>query len=180
MAHDTSNQADQDPCIKVQIRDQPSINSLPSPFEPHQDSPPHPSQSNEDDTSPVSTGNTVGVSDSAPEKKLTMFALGLAVLEKGASGLGAIGFVWATVVLLGGFAITLEMKDFWFVTVILLIEGTRIFSRSHELEWQHQATWYVTTDQSLGLDFSYLHCLYIYNISWYLTTRVIAQVISGN
>ncbi|KAG8370126.1 hypothetical protein BUALT_Bualt14G0085000 [Buddleja alternifolia] len=77
----------------------------------------------------------------APEKKLTLFALRLAVLEKAASGIGTLGFIWATVVLLGGFAITLDKTDFWFITVILLIEGTRIFSRSHELEWQHQATW---------------------------------------
>ncbi|CAM8989841.1 unnamed protein product [Rhodiola kirilowii] len=77
----------------------------------------------------------------APEKKLTIFALRLAVLEKAATGLGTLGFIWATVVLLGGFAITLDKTDFWLVTVILLIEGTRIFSRSHELEWQHQATW---------------------------------------
>ncbi|GFQ05956.1 hypothetical protein PHJA_002739600 [Phtheirospermum japonicum] len=77
----------------------------------------------------------------APEKRLTLFALRLAVLEKSASGIGTLGFIWATVVLLGGFAITLEKTDFWFITVILLIEGTRIFSRSHELEWQHQATW---------------------------------------
>ncbi|KAL0548300.1 hypothetical protein IC582_012748 [Cucumis melo] len=77
----------------------------------------------------------------APEKKLTLFALRLAVLEKAATGLGTLGFIWATVVLLGGFAITLDKTDFWFITIILLIEGTRIFSRSHELEWQHQATW---------------------------------------
>ncbi|KAJ9154390.1 hypothetical protein P3X46_027732 [Hevea brasiliensis] len=77
----------------------------------------------------------------APEKKLTLFALRLAVFEKAATGLGTLGFIWATVVLLGGFAITLDTTDFWFVTIILLIEGTRIFSRSHELEWQHQATW---------------------------------------
>ncbi|KAF5193619.1 Arm repeat superfamily protein [Thalictrum thalictroides] len=80
----------------------------------------------------------------APEKKLTLFALRLAILEKVASGLGALGFIWATVVLLGGFAITLDKTDFWFITIILLIEGTRIFSRSHELEWQHQATWSIT------------------------------------
>jgi hypothetical protein len=156
MAHDTSNQADQDPCVRVQIRDQPSINSLPSPFEP-QDSPPQPSQSNEDDTSPVSTSDIIGHSDRSPEKRLTMFALGLAVLEKGASGLGALGFVWATVVLLGGFAITLERKDFWFITVILLIEGTRIFSRSHELEWQHQATWYIYHNSLTCLGFCIIH-----------------------
>lgn len=77
----------------------------------------------------------------APEKKITLFALQLAVLEKAATGLGTLGFIWATVVLLGGFAITLDKTDFWFITIILLIEGTRIFSRSHELEWQHQATW---------------------------------------
>ncbi|KAI3927815.1 hypothetical protein MKW98_023416 [Papaver atlanticum] len=76
-----------------------------------------------------------------PEQKLTLFALRLAILEKMATGLGTLGFIWATVVLLGGFAITLDTNDFWFVTVILLIEGARIFSRSHELEWQHQATW---------------------------------------
>ncbi|CAH1449591.1 unnamed protein product [Lactuca virosa] len=77
----------------------------------------------------------------APEKKLTLFALRLAILEKAATGLGALGFIWATVVLLGGFAITIDKIDFWLVTIILLIESTRIFSRSHELEWQHQATW---------------------------------------
>ncbi|KAK7264544.1 hypothetical protein RJT34_32153 [Clitoria ternatea] len=80
----------------------------------------------------------------APEKKLTLFALQLAVLEKAATGFGTLSFIWATVVLLGGFAITLEKTDFWFITIILVVEGTRIFSRSHELEWQHQATWSFT------------------------------------
>ncbi|KAG4378321.1 hypothetical protein GLYMA_17G019000v4 [Glycine max] len=91
-----------------------------------------------------STANSVSSTTSAPEKKLTLFALQLAVLEKAATGLGTLGFIWATVVLLGGFAITLEKTDFWFITIILVVEGTRIFSRSHELEWQHQATWSIT------------------------------------
>ncbi|KAI8561446.1 hypothetical protein RHMOL_Rhmol04G0340200 [Rhododendron molle] len=80
----------------------------------------------------------------AIEKKITLFALRLAVLEKTATGLGTLGFIWATVVLLGGFALPLDKTDFWFISIILLIEGTRIFSRSHELEWQHQATWSVS------------------------------------
>ncbi|CAA7028049.1 unnamed protein product [Microthlaspi erraticum] len=80
----------------------------------------------------------------APEKKLTLFALRLAVLEKIASRLGSLGFVWATVVLLGGFAGSLESTDFWFVTVILVIEGARIFSRSHELELQHQSKYTIS------------------------------------
>ncbi|XP_047333710.1 uncharacterized protein LOC124937487 [Impatiens glandulifera] len=84
--------------------------------------------------------------DRAPEKKLTLFALRLAVLEKAATSLGTLGFIWATVVLLGGFAITLDETDFWVITVILVVEGARIFSRSHELEWQHQATWSITND----------------------------------
>ncbi|KAK8445862.1 hypothetical protein SEVIR_9G399200v4 [Setaria viridis] len=75
-----------------------------------------------------------------PEKRLTLFALRLAVLEKAASGLGKLDFVWATVVLLGGFASSLNITDFWCVTVILVGEGARVFSRSHELEWQHHAT----------------------------------------
>ncbi|KAL3727414.1 hypothetical protein ACJRO7_032183 [Eucalyptus globulus] len=90
-----------------------------------------------------SSGNSVSPtlhSVPAPEKKLTLFALRLAILEKAATGVGALGFIWATVVLLGGFAITLDKTDFWFITIILLIEGARIFSRSHELEWQHQST----------------------------------------
>ncbi|KAJ0234391.1 hypothetical protein HA466_0274250 [Hirschfeldia incana] len=80
----------------------------------------------------------------APEKKLTLFALRLAVLEKIASRLGSLGFVWATVVLLGGFAASLETSDFWFVTVILVVEGARIFSRSHELEMQHQSNYTIS------------------------------------
>ncbi|CAN6289082.1 unnamed protein product [Urochloa humidicola] len=87
------------------------------------------------------TAGGVVAAAAGPERRLTLLALRLAVLEKAASGLGALGFIWATVVLLGGFAITLERVDFWSVTAILLVEGARIFSRSHELEWQHQATW---------------------------------------
>ncbi|KAK3417676.1 hypothetical protein EUGRSUZ_H03623 [Eucalyptus grandis] len=90
-----------------------------------------------------SSGNSVSPTlpaVSAPEKKLTLFALRLAVFEKTATGLGTLGFIWATAVLLGGLADALDKTDFWFITIILLIEGARIFSRSHELEWQHQST----------------------------------------
>lgn len=115
--------------IQVPIGDQRSITSM------HRDS-----------SCPASTGDHAQASSInivEPEKELTLCALQLAVLEKAASGLGTLGFVWATVVLLGGFAITLQWKDFGFVTVTLLIEGTRIFGRSHELELRRQATWYM-------------------------------------
>ncbi|XP_020101324.1 uncharacterized protein LOC109719190 [Ananas comosus] len=133
-----------DGSVRLQIMEQPSEASIymSTLFEPQRETPP---SCDGDDGHPRggSCPSMYSCHDTyeAPEKKLTLFALRLAILEKAASGLGALGFIWATVVLLGGFAITLEKKDFWFITVILLIEGTRIFSRSHELEWQQQATW---------------------------------------
>ncbi|EFJ37203.1 hypothetical protein SELMODRAFT_77290 [Selaginella moellendorffii] len=75
----------------------------------------------------------------APEQELTIVALRLAILEKAATGLGVLAFVWATVVLLGGFVTNIKPFDFWVVSALLLTEGTRVFSRSHELEWQHAA-----------------------------------------
>eukprot|EP00253_Pinus_taeda_P022341 PITA_22341 len=72
------------------------------------------------------------------DMKITLFALKLAILEKLASCLGKLAFIWATVVVLGGFASTLQTVDFRFVTVILLTEGARIFIRSQEADWQRE------------------------------------------
>ncbi|KAM3255057.1 hypothetical protein ACQJBY_048454 [Aegilops geniculata] len=138
--------------VRVLIEGQPSAAGVFSatPFEPQlsDDSPPRSSLegggSASLDAAAASCSERVdggGAAAEGPERRLTLLALRLAILEKAASGLGALGFIWATVVLLGGFAITLGKDDFWSVTIILLIEGARIFSRSHELEWQHQATW---------------------------------------
>ncbi|WVZ57031.1 hypothetical protein U9M48_007475 [Paspalum notatum var. saurae] len=88
---------------------------------------------------PSGGGGSSGRSD-PPEKQLTLFALRLALLEKAASGIGKLDFVWATVVLLGGFVSSLNVTDFWCITFILVGEGARVFSRSHELEWQHHST----------------------------------------
>ncbi|NP_001169455.1 uncharacterized protein LOC100383326 [Zea mays] len=143
-----------DQSVRLTIEAQPSDPAVTpgfmaaTPFEPQlSDSPPRPSvaadDGKDDDNNEASCSARGRLDDGAagPERRLTLLALRLAVLEKAASGLGALGFIWATVVLLGGFAITLERVDFWSVTAILLVEGARIFSRSHELEWQHQATW---------------------------------------
>ncbi|KAM0954237.1 putative armadillo-like helical protein [Dioscorea sansibarensis] len=131
--------------IRLQIIQQPSVDSTMlndsggSFFEPRTEGS---NRSNPTPTVPRDAERQNGKDwDKAPEKKLTLFALRMAILEKAASGLGALGFIWATVVLLGGFASSMEKKDFWVVTLILFTEGTRIFSRSHELEWQHQTTW---------------------------------------
>uniref|UniRef100_A0A0E0K8P8 Uncharacterized protein n=1 Tax=Oryza punctata TaxID=4537 RepID=A0A0E0K8P8_ORYPU len=94
-----------------------------------------------------------------PERRLTVLALQLAVLEKAASRLGTLGFIWATVVLLGGFAITLGRTDFWCITVLLVVEGARILGRSHELEWQHEATWRSPVSWAAGLVFYWMQLL---------------------
>ncbi|KQJ86529.1 uncharacterized protein LOC100838111 [Brachypodium distachyon] len=133
--------------VRVIIEGQPSAQGMfaATPFEPQlSDSPPRSSvelASQQEPSSSSSSSSCSAPESFGPERRLTLLALRLAILEKAASGLGALGFIWATVVLLGGFAITLGRDDFWAVTVILLIEGARIFSRSHELEWQHQSTW---------------------------------------
>ncbi|CAN6302323.1 unnamed protein product [Urochloa humidicola] len=112
--------------VRVQIPDQ-----LPTLFEPQKAvMTPHIRASTDDDDYDAAP----------PERRLTVLALQLALLEKAASRLGTLGFIWATVVLLGGFAITLGQTDFWCITALLLVEGARILGRSHELEWQHEAT----------------------------------------
>ncbi|KAG6542472.1 hypothetical protein Mapa_016162 [Marchantia paleacea] len=88
--------------------------------------------------------------ENAPEQRITIFALRLALIEKGASQLGTLSFLWATVVILGGFATTVNETDFWVVTLIILAESSRIFSRSHELEWQQLS---VRSHESLGQRF---------------------------
>ena len=124
----------------------PGFMAAATPFDPQlSDSPPRPSvAADDDDNNEASCSARVRPAPdddgaAGPERRLTLLALRLAVLEKAASGLGALGFIWATVVLLGGFASTLCITDFWCVTVILVGEGARVFSRSHELEWQHHA-----------------------------------------
>ncbi|KAK2969357.1 hypothetical protein RJ640_028846 [Escallonia rubra] len=77
-------------------------------------------------------------------EKLTSFASRLAVLEKAAVGLGALGFIWASGVLLGGFASYLAKTDFWFSNVILLTDGIRVLSRRQIMRWQHHAPWSLT------------------------------------
>uniref|UniRef100_J3LJY5 Armadillo repeat-containing domain-containing protein n=1 Tax=Oryza brachyantha TaxID=4533 RepID=J3LJY5_ORYBR len=66
-----------------------------------------------------------------PERRLTVLALQLAVLEKAGSRLGTLGFIWATVVLLGGFAITLGRTDFWCITTLLLRYGGSAEARTN-------------------------------------------------
>jgi hypothetical protein len=74
------------------------------------------------------------------EEIFTLVAIWLALLGKAVSGLATLAFIWATVVILGGFATIIETTDFWLVTVILFLEGTCTITRTRDCEWQHKAT----------------------------------------
>ncbi|EMS46854.1 hypothetical protein TRIUR3_13239 [Triticum urartu] len=77
-----------------------------------------------------------------PEKKINTMALRMAFFQKVMSGCGALAFIWATVVLLGGFSTLIKQKDFWFVTIIVFMEatcchrGARVQANNHKaLQW---------------------------------------------
>ncbi|CAL5005247.1 unnamed protein product [Urochloa decumbens] len=70
------------------------------------------------------------------ERRLNRFVRVVAFGEWAGNAFGALAFLWATVVLLGGFCSVLKPVDFWFATVIIFIEAFRIFSRNYKLENQ--------------------------------------------
>nr|CAB3479967.1 unnamed protein product [Digitaria exilis] len=41
------------------------------------------------------------------------------------NAVGTLAFLWATVVLLGGFSTLLSRMDFWFAMVMIFVEGSR-------------------------------------------------------
>ncbi|CAO2162729.1 unnamed protein product [Urochloa humidicola] len=70
------------------------------------------------------------------ERRLNRFVRVVAFGEWAGNAFGALAFLWATAVLLGGFCSVLKPQDFWFATVIIFIEAFRIFSRNYKLENQ--------------------------------------------
>ncbi|KAL6614914.1 hypothetical protein ACP70R_037184 [Stipagrostis hirtigluma subsp. patula] len=69
-----------------------------------------------------------------PEKRLNCFVRFVALGEWAGNAFGALAFLLATVVLLGGFCSELNGVDFWFATVMIFIEAFRIFSRNYTLD----------------------------------------------
>ncbi|CAO2168012.1 unnamed protein product [Urochloa humidicola] len=54
----------------------------------------------------------------------------IAFFDWAGNAIGTLSFLWATVVLLGGFCSLLSRKDFWFATVMVFTEGSRVFIRN--------------------------------------------------
>uniref|UniRef100_A0A453AVT0 Uncharacterized protein n=1 Tax=Aegilops tauschii subsp. strangulata TaxID=200361 RepID=A0A453AVT0_AEGTS len=62
----------------------------------------------------------------APEKWLNRFVRFVVLIERLGNALGTLAFMWATVVLLGGYASELSPDDdFAFATTIVLLEAVR-------------------------------------------------------
>ncbi|RLN05355.1 hypothetical protein C2845_PM13G02910 [Panicum miliaceum] len=63
-------------------------------------------------------------------KKLNRIVFCVALLEWAGNAVGTVAFIWATVVLLGGFCSLLNRMDFWFSEIMIFVEGSRVFIRN--------------------------------------------------
>jgi len=90
------------------------------------------------------------------ERRLNRFVWVVALGEWAGNAFGALAFVWATAVLLGGFCSDLKPQDFWFATVIIFIEAFRIFSRNYKLDNQ---SLFGTTRALRWINVSFAHML---------------------
>ncbi|XP_039852795.1 uncharacterized protein LOC120711371 [Panicum virgatum] len=90
------------------------------------------------------------------ERRLNCFVWVVALGEWAGNAFGALAFVWATAVLLGGFCSNLKPQDFRFATVIIFIEAFRIFSRNYKLDNQ---SLFGTTRALRWINVSFAHML---------------------
>ncbi|KAF8676009.1 hypothetical protein HU200_047512 [Digitaria exilis] len=73
---------------------------------------------------------------SKQERRLNGFVRFVAFGEWTGNAFGTLAFLWATVVLLGGYCKDLNHVDFWCATAIIFIEAFRMFSRNYRLDDQ--------------------------------------------
>ena len=69
------------------------------------------------------------------QKWLNAFVRFVAFLERVGNALGTLAFIWATVVVLGGFITDLVRKDFGFATAIVFLEAFRYSSALHHTNY---------------------------------------------
>lgn len=63
------------------------------------------------------------------ERRLNRFVRFVAFGEWAGNAFGALAFLWATGVVLGGFCTSLKPEDFWFATIMIFIEAFRYACR---------------------------------------------------
>ncbi|VAI93445.1 unnamed protein product [Triticum turgidum subsp. durum] len=69
------------------------------------------------------------------EKWLNTFVRFIVLLERAGNGIGTLAFIWATVVVLGGFSTYLG-ADFWVATLIVFLEGFRYVPTTPSFLWK--------------------------------------------
>lgn len=65
-------------------------------------------------------------------KTLNNIVFCVALLEWAGNAVGTLAFLWATVILLGGFSSLLSRTDFWIATVMIFVEGSRCVRRGEK------------------------------------------------
>ncbi|OEL17772.1 hypothetical protein BAE44_0021209, partial [Dichanthelium oligosanthes] len=89
---------------------------------------------------------------SAKEKLETLnnIVVFIALFDWAGNAVGTLSFLWATAVLLGGFCSLLSRKDFWFATVMVLMEGYRITPRRYLISDPIGQTVFIRNDSSVN------------------------------
>ena len=60
-----------------------------------------------------------------PELRLNVCLVSEVFVQILATGVGTLAFIWATVVLLGGFSTSLHKADFWVITGIVFVQAAK-------------------------------------------------------
>jgi len=74
----------------------------------------------------ATSGDTSDEELPAPELRLNICLVSEVFVQILATGVGTLAFIWATVVLLGGFSTSLHKADFWVITGIVFVQASKV------------------------------------------------------
>ena len=73
----------------------------------------------------ATSGDTSDEELPVPELRLNICLVSEVFVQILATGVGTLAFIWATVVLLGGFSTSLHKADFWVITGIVFVQAAK-------------------------------------------------------
>jgi len=74
----------------------------------------------------ATSGDTSDEELPVPELRLNICLVSEVFVQILATGVGTLAFIWATVVLLGGFSTSLHKADFWVITGIVFVQASKV------------------------------------------------------